>query len=648
MQRLVVYLRPFWAAIALVLLLAIGSTIFAILGPRILGDITNLVVDGYTQERVYAELLARLPPGAEIPPGTTGAELLARLPPEALQQIPASQRPAIEAMDLSHRPGIDFVAILRLVQLLIGLYLVSAGLGYAQLWIMAGVAQQVTFDLRRALSLKIDRLPLRYVDTRTHGEVLSRFSNDVDTVSQTLNQALSQIVTSLTTIVGVLVMMLTISVELTVIALLILPLSIFSMRAIIRRSQGFFVEQQASLGQLNGHVEEMFSGHSVVKAFGGEQQSLAAFRAINERLYESAWKSQFLSGLMMPVMMIIGNLGFVAVAVLGGWLAIQGRVQIGDIQAFLQYLNQFTQPITQTANIANVMQSTAAAAERVFEFLDETEESPDVANPVRLDTVRGEVAFDHVVFGYDPERVIIKDFSAHVAPGQRVALVGPTGAGKTTMVNLLMRFYDPDQGEIRIDGVPVREMTRADVRRLFGMVLQDSWLFTGTIEDNIAYGRPGATPEEIRAAAKAAHADHFIRALPGGYQMELNEEADNISAGEKQLLTIARAMLADAPMLILDEATSSVDTRTEALIQAALERLMAGRTSFVIAHRLSTIKNADLILVMRDGNIVEQGTHDELLARDGFYAELYNSQFAEPALAGPQAERTPAEAFSQS
>jgi ATP-binding cassette subfamily B protein len=646
MQRLVAYLRPFWASIALVLLLAIGSTVFAIFGPRILGDVTNIVVSGYTQGQVYDELLASLPPGAEIPPGTTGAEVLDWLPPDVLQQIPASQRSAIEVMDLSQRPGIDFAAILRLVQLLIGLYLVSALLGYAQLWIMAGVAQQVTFDLRRALSLKIDRLPLRYFDSRTHGEVLSRFSNDVDTVSQTLNQALSQIVTSLTTIVGILVMMLTISVEMTGIALLILPLSILFMRAIIGRSQRFFVQQQVSLGQLNGHVEEMFSGHTVVKAFGGERQSIAAFRAINERLYESAWKSQFLSGLMMPVMMIIGNLGFVAVAVLGGWLAIQGRVQIGDIQAFVQYLNQFTQPVTQTANIANVMQSTAAAAERVFEFLDEPEESPDVATPVRLDAVRGEVEFDHVAFGYDPDRVIIKDFSAHVAPGQRVALVGPTGAGKTTMVNLLMRFYDPDQGEIRIDGVPTREMTRADVRRLFGMVLQDSWLFTGTIEDNIAYGRSDATPEEIRAAARAAHADHFIRALPGGYQMELNEEADNISAGEKQLLTIARAMLADAPMLILDEATSSVDTRTEALIQEALERLMADRTSFVIAHRLSTIKNADLILVMRDGNIVEQGTHDALLARDGFYAELYNSQFADPALVGPHLEQAPVAALS--
>jgi ATP-binding cassette subfamily B multidrug efflux pump len=633
MQRLVVYLRPFWASLVLVFIFAVASTVFAIVGPRILGDITNIVVNGYTQARVYDEVIARLPPGAQIPPGTTGADLLDRLPPEALQQIPESQRATVAAMDLTSRPGIDFPRILSLVQLLIGLYLLSAFLGYVQTWMMAGVAQRVTFDLRRGISQKIDRLPLRYFDTRTHGEVLSRVSNDVDTVSQTLNQALSQIVTSVTTIVGILIMMLSISVEMTVVALLILPISFGFMRLIIGRSQGFFVQQQTSLGELNGHVEEAFSGHTVMKAFGGERRSIAAFGAINGTLYESAWKSQFLSGLMMPIMMIVGNLGYVAVAVLGGWLAIQGRVQIGDIQAFIQYLGQFNQPIAQTANIANVMQSTAAAAERVFEFFDAPEESADVAAAPSLSDVRGEVEFDHVVFGYDPEKTVIKDFSARIAPGQRVAIVGPTGAGKTTMVNLLMRFYDPQQGEIRIDGVPTREMTRADVRRLFGMVLQDSWLFTGTIEENIAYGRPGATPEEVRAAAVAAHADHFIRALPGGYHMELNEEADNISAGEKQLLTIARAMLADAPMLILDEATSSVDTRTEALIQEALERLMTGRTSFVIAHRLSTIRNADLILVMRDGNIVEQGVHHDLLARNGFYAEIYNSQFAPPALA---------------
>jgi ATP-binding cassette subfamily B multidrug efflux pump len=643
MRRLAVYLRPFWASIALVLVFAIASTVFAIVGPRILGNITNTIVSGYTQQRAYDRFLASLPPGTHIPPGTTGADLLAGLPPDILAKIPASQRSAIAAMDLSHRPGIDFGGILRRIEILVALYLVSAVLGYVQAWIMTGVAQRVSFDLRQGISRKIDRLPLRYFDTRTHGDVLSRVTNDVDTVSQTLNQSLSQIVTSVTTIAGILVMMLSISWEMTVVALLILPLSFFFIRLIIGQSQRYFVQQQASLGQLNGHVEEMFSGHTVMKAFGGERRSVAAFHEINGRLYESAWKSQFLSGLMMPIMLFVGNLGYVAAAVLGGWLAIQGRVRIGDIQAFIQYLGQFTQPVTQTANVANVLQSTAAAAERVFEFLDEADEPADPATPARLTDVRGEVEFDHVVFGYDPEKTIIKDFSAHIAPGQRVAIVGPTGAGKTTIVNLLMRFYDPNQGEIRIDGVSTRDMTRADVRRLFGMVLQDTWLFNGTIEANIAYGRMDATPAAIQAAAEAAHADHFIRALPGGYQMVLNEEADNVSAGEKQLLTIARAMLAGAPMLILDEATSSVDTRTEALIQAATERLMAGRTSFVIAHRLSTIRNADLILVMRDGNIVEQGTHEELLARQGFYADLYNSQFALPAVAGGRQEAPAAE-----
>jgi ATP-binding cassette subfamily B multidrug efflux pump len=628
MRRLIAYLRPYWAKIVLVLVFATASTAFAIVSPRILGNITNKVVSGYTQERVYDAFVARLPPGTPIPAGVTGADLLAQLPPEVLKQIPAAQRDAVASMNLSQRPGIDFGGILRLVELLVGLYLVSACFNYVQAWMMAGIAQEVTFDLRRGISQKIDRLPLRYFDTRTHGEVLSRVTNDVDTVSQTLNQSLAQIVTSVTTIVGILAMMLWISWEMTIVALLILPLSFVFIKLIIGRSQRYFVQQQVTLGQLNGHVEEMFSGHTVMKAFGGERRSVSAFREINGRLYESAWKSQFLSGLMFPIMLFVGNLGYVAVAVLGGWLAIRGQVRIGDIQAFIQYMSQFTQPVTQTANVANVLQSTAAAAERVFEFLDEAEEVADPATPDRLRDVRGEVEFDHVVFGYDPETTIIKDFSAHVLPGQRVAIVGPTGAGKTTMVNLLMRFYDPNEGEIRIDGVPTQQMTRADVRRLFGMVLQDSWLFTGTIEENIAYGNPAATAVEVRAAAEAAHADHFIRALPGGYEMELNEEADNVSAGEKQLLTIARAMLADAPMLILDEATSSVDTRTEALIQAAMERLMAGRTSFVIAHRLSTIRNADLILVMRDGNIVEQGRHDELLAANGFYAELYNSQFA--------------------
>lgn len=637
MRALIAYLRPYWAAIAVVLVFAIASTGFTIVSPKILGHITNKVVTGYTQQRVYDQVHAKLPAGATIPPGTTGAQVLASLTSEQLAQIPQSQQNAIRTMDLSQRPAIDFSGILRLVQLLVGLFLVSAALGYVQAWIMAGVAQEVTFNLRRDIARKMDRLPLGYFDARTHGDVLSRITNDVDTVSQTLNQSLTQLVTSVTMIAGILVMMLSISWQMTLVAILVLPISFGGIRLIIGKSQGYFVSQQRTLARINGHVEEMFSGHNVMKAFGGEARSIATFRGMNDELYDSAWKSQFLSGLMFPIMMFVSNLGYVAVAVLGGWLAIQGKINIGDIQAFIQYTSQFTQPVTQTANVANVLQSTAAAAERVFEFLAESEETPEVASPVVLERVRGEVEFDHVVFGYTPDKTVINGLTAHVMPGQRVAIVGPTGAGKTTLVNLLMRFYDPTAGEIRIDGVLTTAMRRGDVRRLFGMVLQDSWLFQGSIEANIAYCKTEASHDEVVTAAEAAHADHFVRSLPGSYAMELNEEADNVSQGEKQLLTIARAMLADAPMLILDEATSSVDTRTEALIQEAMERLMKGRTSFVIAHRLSTIRNADLILVMRDGNVVEQGTHLDLLARGGFYAELYNSQFAGSALA-PEAE----------
>jgi ATP-binding cassette subfamily B protein len=551
------------------------------------------------------------------------------MPQSAVDKIPATELDTIKSLDLSRRPEIDFPGIARLAELLVGLYLVSALLSYVQGWIMSGVSQKVTFNLRRDISQKIHTLPLRYFDSRTHGEVLSRVTNDVDTVSQTLNQSLTQIVTSVTTIVGILIMMLTISWQMTLVALLVLPVSFSFISVIIKKSQVYFVQQQVSLGKLNGHVEEMFSGHTVMKAFNGEQRSVKTFRAINNELHTSAWKSQFLSGLLMPIMMFVGNLGYVVVAVLGGWLAIKGRVNIGDIQAFIQYMNQFTQPISQTATIANVLQSTAASAERVFEFLAEEEEVAESAEPISLKAVQGSVEFNNVVFGYSPEKTIIKGFSTHIKPGQRVAIVGPTGAGKTTLVNLLMRFYDVNEGSITIDGVDIRKMKRSDLRRLFGMVLQDTWLFSGTIEENIAYGKSKASHADVVAAAEAAHADHFIRALPGGYGMELNEEADNISQGEKQLLTIARAMLADTPMLILDEATSSVDTRTETLIQAAMDKLMKGRTSFVIAHRLSTIKTADLILVMRDGNIVEQGTHAELLAKKGFYASLYNSQFSD-------------------
>jgi ATP-binding cassette, subfamily B, multidrug efflux pump len=554
--------------------------------------------------------------------------LLDKMPPEMVKKIPASELNTFRNLDLSTKPGIDFSGIINIAEFLIAIYLLSAFFSYLQGWIMAGISQKVTFNLRKDISLKINRLPLSYFDSRTHGEILSRVTNDVDTISQSLNQSLTQIVTSVTAILGILVMMLTISWQMTIAAIIVLPVSVSMMGLIISKSQKYFVQQQVSLGKINGHVEEMLSGHTIMKAFNGEQASITAFRKINGELYESAWKSQFFTGLMHPIMIFVGNLGYVIVAVLGGWLAVRGSINIGDIQAFIQYMQQFSQPIAQTANMANVLQSTAAAAERVFEFLSEKDELHDISNPVILTEVKGAVEFDNVVFGYMPEKTIIKGFTASIKPGQRVAIVGPTGAGKTTMVNLLMRFYDINSGAIKVDGVDIRDMKRAELRKLFGMVLQDTWLFNDSIEENIAYGKDNAAHREVTAAAESAHVDHFIKALPGGYGMKLNEEADNISEGEKQLLTIARAMLADAPMLILDEATSSVDTRTESLIQAAMDKLMKGRTSFVIAHRLSTIRTSDLILVMNDGNIVEQGTHEQLLAKNGFYASLYNSQFS--------------------
>jgi ATP-binding cassette subfamily B multidrug efflux pump len=628
-RTLFAYLKPMRLSVSVVVVFAIASTAFAIVSPRILGDATNIIVDGFVDGQVYDRIISELPPGTSIPAGTTGAMLLERLPAAERDAIPADQRARIATLDLSHRPAIDFPAIARLGVILLVLYLASAACAYIQGFVMAGVAQRVTFALRQDVAQKINRLPLRYFDSKTHGEVLSRVTNDIDTVSQTLNQSLSQIVTSIITLIGIFIMMLTISWQLTLVAAVMLPVSIGLIRLIVRQSQQYFKQQQAVLGNLNGHIEEMLSGHLVMRVFGGEQASIATFRSMNAELQESAWKAQFYSGLMMPIMSFIGNLGYVAVAVFGGWLAINGTLRIGDIQAFIQYLNQFTQPITQVANIASVLQSTAAAAERVFEFLDEPEQSPEPVTPRSIASVRGAVRFDHVTFGYDPEKPIIRDLSVSIEPGQRVAIVGPTGAGKTTIVNLLMRFYDVDSGAITVDGVDIRDMTRAEVRSMYAMVLQDTWLFNGTIEENIAYALPDATHEQVVAAAEAAHADHFIRSAPGQYEMMLNEEADNLSQGEKQLLTIARAMLAQRPMLILDEATSSVDTRTEVLIQEAMDRLMEGKTSFVIAHRLSTIRHADIILVMENGSIVEQGTHEALLDKQGVYAHLYASQFAD-------------------
>ncbi len=579
LRKLVDYLKPYQAKILIVLLLAVGSTLFSIVGPKILGNATTTLFNG-----VIAQL--------------TG------------------------------NGSVDFVKIGNILLTATALYVLSAVLSYAQGWLMTDVAMDVSYDLRQALMDKVHRMPFRYFDGTTHGEVLSRLTNDVDTVNRTLNQSLGQVVTSAVTVLGILGMMLSISWQMTLIAVLIVPLSFGTMALIIRASQKYFAQRQDFLGHVNGHVEEMFGAHLIIKAFNGERKSIARFDEYNDTLYQASWKAQFFSGTMRPLMRWIGNLGYVAVVIVGGWLAVRDLITVGDIQAFIQYMRSFTQPITQLANISNILQQTVAAAERVFDFLEEEEEEPDPADAIALESIQGHVEFRNVRFGYLPGKPVIKGFTADIQPGQKVAIVGPTGAGKTTIVKLLMRFYDVDEGAILIDGHDVREFRRADLRRLFGMVLQDTWLFNGTVRENIRYGRLDATDEEVEAAAKAAHAHHFIQALPGGYDFVINEEVTNISQGQKQLITIARAILADPPMLILDEATSSVDTHTELLIQAAMDKLMKGRTSFVIAHRLSTIRDADLILVMRDGNIVEQGTHDELLAQGGFYAELYNSQFA--------------------
>ncbi len=579
MKTLISYLRPHGIAVSVVFLFAIASTVFSIVSPTILGDATDEVVKG-----------------------------------------------------LMSPAGIDFSALLDILILLIVLYALSFLFSTIQGYIMAGVSQKVTYELRRAMSEKMDRLPLKYFDSKTHGEIQSRVVNDIETVNQTLSQSLTQIITSITMIVGILIMMIRINLLMTVTALIVLPLSMLVIRLIIGKTQRHFKAQQKYLGEVNSHVEEMYTGHTIVKAFNREEASEEVFDEYNEKLYESAWKSQFLSGLMMPLTNFIGNLAYVAVCILGGHLALNGSITIGNIQAFIQYVRSFNQPVSQVANVANLLQSTAAAAERVFELLDEEEEvsdqKADGTPALSRENLRGSVGFEHVGFGYE-EELIIKDFNFQVQPGQRVAIVGPTGAGKTTIVKLLLRFYELNQGRITVDGNDIRDYSRKELRSMFGMVLQDTWLFNGTVRDNIRYGKMDATDEEVVEAAKAAHIHHFIMTQPKGYDMEINEEADNISQGQKQLLTIARAILADTPIMILDEATSSVDTRTEALIQQAMANLMKDRTSFIIAHRLSTIRDADWILVMNHGDIIEQGTHRQLLEENGFYANLYNSQFAE-------------------
>ena len=528
---------------------------------------------------------------------------------------------------ISGKGGIDFGYVGKILLIVLALYGVSCVFNLIQGFVMTGITQKICYRMRKEISEKINRMPLKYFESRTYGEVLSRITNDVDTLGNGLNQSITQLITSISTLIGVFIMMITISVPMTLITLITLPVSILLISFVIKHSQKYFKSQQEYLGHINGQVEEVYSGHHIVKAFNKEETVKKEFHDTNEILYKSAWKSQFFSGLMMPIMQFVGNLGYVGVAISGAYLAINGKIEIGDIQAFIQYVKNFTQPIQQVAQVSNMMQSMAAAAERVFEFLDEEEEDQFVANPVDINTVKGNVTFDHVNFGYNENQTIINDFSADIKEGQQIAIVGPTGAGKTTIVKLLMRFYDVNKGQILIDGHNVKDFNRGELRQEFGMVLQDTWLFKGTIMENIRYGRLDATDEEVIAAAKSAHAHHFIKTLPGGYDFELNEEASNVSAGQRQLLTIARAILADNPVMILDEATSSVDTRTEHRIQRAMDNLMKGRTSFVIAHRLSTIKNADIILVMKDGDIIEQGSHEELMAKKGFYADLYNSQF---------------------
>lgn len=635
LRKLLKTLREFrWQIIAIVVFV-IASVILSIISPKLLGNITNQITDDFMAISVYDQIHEALPEGVTIPAGTTLERLVSSFGQdfnrhEAISSLTDSQKDKLLHLDLSQRPTMSFDIIAQIAGLLIIVYLFSALFNYIESWIVTNITQKIAYRFRRDLSLKINHMPLRYFDTHPFGDVLSRITNDVDIVSQNLSQVISQAVYCVATILGILAMMLSISVTMTAIVLVTIPLSALAIIQIVQRSQKYFKRQQDVLGRLNGHIEEVYAGHNIIKIFGSEQKVTAKFSRYNNDLYQSAWKSQFISGLIFPVMHFIGNLGYVATTVLGGNLVLRGYIQVGDVQAFIQYIQQFNQPVMQIANLSSVVQSTVAAAERVFEFLEQPNEKVTWEGAgEELDQASGEVIFDHVRFGYDEDQVIIHDFSARVKPGQKIAIVGPTGAGKTTMINLLMRFYDPDSGSIKLDGIDTTKISRHNVRKNFGMVLQDTWLFSGTVKENLLYGKPDATDSELQTAVKAARADHVIRALPQGYNTMLDENANNVSAGEKQLLTIARAMLANAPILILDEATSNVDTRTESLIQSAMDKLMEGRTSFIIAHRLSTIRNADLILVLNHGDIIESGNHESLMQKNGFYANLYNSQFAE-------------------
>lgn len=639
MKRLVKYLLPRKLNLIAVFATAVISTIFSIVSPKIMGRATTKLFEGLMAKGQYAmslfspENLQNTLKMNDLPASLRNMITAMMKNPEAAKGA-ANTKLDISAVDpetwkfiSAHGPKVDFNYIGRIILILLGLYIISAIFGYIQQYIMASVAQKTVYDMRSDVNEKLNKLPLKYYDSRTHGEILSRVTNDLDTVANTLQQSLTQLITSVVTIVGVIVMMLTISPVLTVVTLITLPLSVIITMTVAKKSQKYFADQQKILGELNGHVEEMYTGHKIIKAFGHEQKAIKEFDEINENLYKVGWKAQFISGIIMPMMAFVNNIGYVLVSVIGGLFVTKERIKVGDIQAFIQYSRQFGQPIVQTANIANILQSTVAAAERVFEILDEVEELPDKSDAKIIKAPQGEVKFENVKFGYKETVTLMENMNIQVKSGQTVAIVGPTGAGKTTLVNLLMRFYEIQGGKITVDGVDIRELKRGDLRTMFGMVLQDTWLFNGSIQDNIAYSKKGASFDEVVKAARAAHADHFIRTLPEGYNTILNEEASNISQGQKQLLTIARAILADPAILILDEATSSVDTRTELQIQKAMSNLMKGRTSFVIAHRLSTIRDADLILVMNNGSIIEQGNHQELLEKGGFYADLYNSQF---------------------